>query len=175
MKKVIGVLSTLAIIGGLLGACADAEVKQVSNSGSEQKKEKKEEKKTEFKVGETVSVDGMEVTVNKVSWGKPAEYSAAEKGKVLRIEVTAKNNSANNGFIDSTEFQVYAGDTKYEEYFGNDDANLGGGELKKGKTMPLILEFDVPEAESYEIFYEPSFTLSENAEIKYIVTKAEIK
>lgn len=175
-KKLFG---TLFLVGGLLAGCGEANVQKVDDSaGSKTKTEQpgqKEAKKTKFKIGETVSIDGMEVTINKVSWGKTIAGVPAQKGKVLRIEGSAKNNAAENGFIDNSEFQVYAGDIKTESYFGNDDANMLAGELKKGKSAPIVLEFDVPEAESYEIFYEPSFTLKDNAEVKWTVTKGEIK
>lgn len=179
-RKLLGTAGSLLLVGGLLAGCGEAEVSKVEDSAGSKTKteapaEKKEEKKTEFKLGETVSIDGMEITISKVSFGPANEYVAAEKGKVLRIEGTSTNNAADNGFIDNTEFQVYAGDTKTEFYFGNDGANMLAGELKKGKTAPIVLEFDVPEAESYEIFYEPSFTLKENAEVKWIITKGEIQ
>lgn len=167
------------MIGSLLTGCGEAEVKKVSSDNTEKSAEKKdtvkEEKKSEFKLGETVSVDGMEITLTKVTWGTPLQGVPASKGKILRIEGTAKNNAAENGFIDNTEFQVYANDTATENYFGNDDANMLAGELKKGKSAPIVLEYDVPEANSYEVFYEPSFTLKENSEVKWIVSKGEIK
>lgn len=179
-KKVFGVLSTSVLLGGLLAGCGDAEVKEVSSSGDKQEAEtnKKEEAapKTEFKVGETVSIDGMEVAINSLTWGTPIDGVPAEKGKILRIEVSAKNNSSDNGFVDSSEFQVYDKDgNKLEMYFGNNDTNMFGGELKKGKQSAGTLEFDVPETETYEIYYEPSFTLKENAEVKWIVPTGEIK
>lgn len=175
-RNLIGVLSSAALVGGLLAGCGDAEVKEVSNGGTEQKAEKKEEKKDKvYKIGDTVSIDGMEITIDSITWGGTIDGVPAEKGKVLRIEATAKNNSADNGYVDSTEFQVYAGDTKTENYFGNDDANMNAGELKKGKTMKLIAEYDVPATENYEVYYEPSFTLSENAEIKWNISSGDIK
>ncbi|MFY0762072.1 DUF4352 domain-containing protein [Metabacillus dongyingensis] len=178
-KKVFGVLSTAFLLGGLLSGCGDAEVKEVSSSGDKQTDEsnkKEEAAKTEYKVGETVSIDGMEVTIKSLSWGKPIDGVPVEKGKILRIEVSAKNNSSDNGFVDSSEFQVYDKDgNKLEMYFGNNDANMFGGELKKGKQSAGALEFDVPETETYEIYYEPSFTFKENAEVKWIVPTGEIK
>ncbi|MED2975046.1 DUF4352 domain-containing protein [Fictibacillus sp. B-59209] len=178
-KSLIKVLGVGVLSLGLLAACGDAEVKEVSGEKhkSAEKTEKKEEKKPSFyKLGHTVSIDGMEVTINKVSWGHTIQGVPAEKGKVLRIEAAATNKSQDNGFVDSTEFQVYAADgQKYEGYFGNDDANMSGGELKKGKSQTMILEFDVPESKFYEVYYEPSFSLKDNAEIKYKVTKEEIK
>lgn len=176
-SKLFGVLSSAVLFGSLLTGCGEAEVTKVDNgsAGTEEKAEKKEEKKTEFKIGETVSIDGMEITLSSVAWGKANEYTPAEKGKVLRIEGNVKNNGAENGFIDNTEFQVYAGDQATDFYFGSEDANMLSGELKQGKTSNIVLEFDVPEADTYEIYYEPSFTLKENSEVKWIVPAGEIK
>jgi Domain of unknown function (DUF4352) len=179
-KKFLSILGATAISGALLVGCGSAEVEKVDNdNGSETAKKeetKKEEKKSEFKVGETVSIDGMEVTVNSVSWGEANEYVPTTNAKVLKLEVSAKNNSADNGFIDSSEFQVYdAEGNLVEMYFGNDNANMFGGELKKGKQMSGVLEYDVPESESFEIYYEPSFTLKENSEVKWIVPAADVQ
>ncbi|PAQ15595.1 hypothetical protein CD798_05865 [Bacillaceae bacterium SAOS 7] len=170
-----------SVIGGTLlltlTACGDAEVQKVNGEKQEESAPKEETTQPEFyKLGETISVDGMEVTVHSASWGTPVAGVEPQGGKVLRLEVTATNNSSDNGFIDSTEFDVATPDgTMAEEYFGNDDANMFGGEIKKSKQIKGVLEFDVTEADFYEVYYEPSFTLKENAEVKWKVEKSEVK
>ncbi|MBS4221830.1 DUF4352 domain-containing protein [Lederbergia citrea] len=168
------------VVGGFLAGCGEADVQKVDNGTQKQeqkvdKKEEKKEQKNEFKIGETASVDGMEVTINNISYVDPAEYLDTEQDKVLRLDVSVKNNAADNGFVDTSEFQVYSGDEKSEFYFGHDKSNLGGGELKKGKSLKMTLDFDVPESDAYEIFYEPSFSFKDNAEIKFNVSKGDIK
>lgn len=179
-KKFLSILGVAALSGAVLVGCGSADVQKVDddNKGSETSKKeetKKEEKKTEFKVGETVSIDGVEVTVKSAEWGTPNEYVEPTKDKVLRLEVFAKNNSDENAFVDSSEFQVYDADGNLMEmYFANDDVNIFGGEIKKGKQVSGVLEFDVAESAKYEIYYEPSFSLKEGAEVKWLMDASEL-
>ena len=64
---------------------------------------------------------------------------------------------------------------KLDAYFGNDDANMFGSEIKKGKQLNGILEYDAPESDSYELYYEPSFSFTENNEIIWLVENEDIK
>ena len=175
MKKVYGVLSSAALIGMILTGCGEAEVTQVNDNGQETKSDQKAKKeKKVYKVGDSVSVDGMEVTIKKAAIVKPDEYTPVEKDQVLRLEITAKNNSVDNGFVDTTDFSVYTGDDKAEEYYGHDLGSIGG-ELKQGKSMNLKVEFDISEADTIEVFYEPTFTLKENAEVKFEIPAGDLK
>jgi hypothetical protein len=173
-----GFLTSTVLFGVLLTGCTKAEVEKEekpakTKESAEQVETKKEGQQTKFKVGEAVSVDGMEVTINKVTWGTPNQDVPTEHEKVLRVVGTAVNNDAENAFIDSTEFRADAGDTPVEYYSGNNDTNMFGGELKNGKKINIILEFDVPESNTYEIYYDAS--LMDHPEVKWIVTKEEIQ
>ncbi len=173
MSKIIKLVVVSALLMGILAACGEAEVKQVDHS---EKKTEKEQKKAPafYHIGDTVSVDGMEIQLISAKFVKPAEYSEPEKGKVLEIEVSAKNNSSDNGFVDDTEFTISdAKGNMHEEYFGFD--YTFSGEVKKGKTMTGKIAFDVPSSTEYELYYEPSFSLKNNAEIKFKLKNSELK
>ncbi|CAN7653632.1 DUF4352 domain-containing protein [Peribacillus frigoritolerans] len=174
MKKFAKILGLSALTIGVLTACGESEVKEVDGGAKEETKKEEAPKKESYKVGDTVSVDGMEVTIKSAKFVNPAEYSPSEKGKIIQIEVTAKNNSSANGFIDNTEFTISDKEgNMLEEYYGFDTSF--SGEVKKGKQLSGKIAFDVSESESYEIFYEPSFTLKENAEIKFDLPKSELE
>jgi|SRR5690606_28090331 len=177
MYKKIKTLTILAVLVILLSACGEAEVKKVDSEGGSSNSEGGEEKAPEFyKVDETISVDGLEISINSVSWGKANQYVEPTNGKVLRIEITAKNNSDDNALIDNIDFDLSDSEgTMLEFYFANDDANMFTTEIKTGKQAKGILEYDVSESESFELYYEPSFSFKSNAEVKWLINKEDIK
>uniref|UniRef100_UPI00037F4948 DUF4352 domain-containing protein n=1 Tax=Streptococcus sobrinus TaxID=1310 RepID=UPI00037F4948 len=70
-------------------------VKEVKSDSKQTESAKKEEKKEDkvFKIGETVEVNGLQITLNSVAFVEADEYLAPEKGKVLEVQFTAKNTS----------------------------------------------------------------------------------
>lgn len=163
-------LGTAGIILGaslLLGACS-TEVEEVSK-GSEPKTEQKAEQKDKvFAVGDTVKVNGLEITITNASFTEPNQYTPANKGKVLTLEV-ATNNTGDSAFIDSSDFNLYdAEGNQLEQYFGYDEMAISG-DINKGKKLSGKLYFDVPESASYELIYVPTFSM-DNKEIKWNIT-----
>ncbi|HLS09871.1 DUF4352 domain-containing protein [Lentibacillus sp.] len=150
------------------------EEQQKSNEGTNESE--KEEKV--YGIGDTVSIDGMEVTIDSTSWGEQGEFTPAENGNVLRLEVSFHNASADSGFVDNTEFSVYDADgNAVNEYFGSPDTNTNmfSHDLKQGKKASGVLEYDVPESDFYEVYYEPTFTMKENAEIMWKIKSSDIQ
>lgn len=180
MLKKFSFYLVAGLMAFVLGACGDAEVSKVDGESKGKSEKQSDEKAAEapefYKPEESVSVDGVEISLNAIGWGKEAEYSESQNGNVLRVEVTVMNNSADNAFVDHTEFALSDKDgNMMEAYFGNDDANMFSSEIKKGKQVKGVLKYDVPESESYELFYEPSFTLKENAEVKWLIENGDIQ
>lgn len=178
MYKKIVTLLLAGFIALALSACGEAEVSTIDEKEEVQaeKKEDKIEKPEFYKPDETVSIDGVEISIDSVAWGKEAEYSESQNGKILRLEVTVKNNSDDNAFADNTEFDLSDSEgNMMDTYFGNDDANMFSGEIKKGKQIKGILEYDVPETDNYELYYEPSFSFKENTEVKWLIEKGDIQ
>ena len=123
-----------------------------------------------YKIGEPIGIDGMEIVINKAYYGQVAQYSHSNNGKILRLEGTVKNINNDYVYLDSTEFQLYADDKRADMYFGNDGPNMFGGEVKTGKSIDFVLEYDVQEMDSYEIYYTPSFTFLDGLEIKWDIS-----
>lgn len=129
-----------------------------------------------FNPDEAVSVDGIEITLNEITWGEETEYSESDNGHLVRIDLTIKNNSDENEFVDEIDFDLYdAEGNKLDAYYGNDDANMFGSEIKKDKQLNGILEYDASESDSYELYYEPSFSFKEDTEIIWLIENKEIK
>jgi Domain of unknown function (DUF4352) len=167
-KKFLGLIGAVVIGGALLVGCAETSVEKVDGDDKAKAETKKEEKKedTVFKVGETAKVNGVEITVKSASFTEPAEYSPSENGKVLTLEVSAKNTNKEQAFIDNTEFAIYDKDgNKVGDYFGYDEMALSDN-VNSGKNLNGKLYFDVPEQGEYELIYTPTFTL-DSKEVKW--------
>src|SRR5699024_12715465 len=49
-----------------------------------------------YQPDETVSVDGIEITLNELTWGEEEEIVESDNGNLIRIALTIKNNSDDN-------------------------------------------------------------------------------
>ena len=189
-KYLMLMLSVVMVV--MVSACGEAEVSTVeeeanaaeneanndaNDSENNNKNNAEEEDGEEFyRSDETVSVDGIEITLNEINWGEEEEYVESDNGNLIRIDLTIKNNSDDNEFVDEIDFDLYDEEgNKLDNYFGNDDANMFGSEIKKGKQLNGVLEYDAPESDSYELYYEPSFSFTENSEIIWLVENEDIK
>lgn len=186
MKKFLLLIAS-SILALFLVACGDADVEKVENedeeevdkeevSADEKEEEEEEEEPENYEIGDTVSIDGVEITLESVTWGEEEEYVESDNGSVLRLEVKAENNSDDSAFFDDSEFSVSDDNgSMLEMYFGNDDANMFTSDIKKGKNASGVLEFDAPESEQYEVYYEPSFSFKDNAEVVWIIDSSDIE
>ena len=160
-KKLISLLGSLVLMG-LLAACGETEVKEVSNT--DKKDEKQELEKVEipnkpFKVGDIVSVNGLEITITSAKYSEPSEYTPSVNGKIITLDVSVKNTNAEQAFIDNTEFAIYdAEGTKMEDYYGYDEMAISDN-VNAGKQLQGKLYFDVKEQETFELIYTPTFTM----------------
>ncbi|MDG5471372.1 DUF4352 domain-containing protein [Jeotgalibacillus sp. ET6] len=122
-----------------------------------------------YTVGDTVNIEGMELTINSASFTSPAEYSEAANGTVLTVDVSLKNTNDEQVFIDNTEFAIYdAEGIKMDDYYGYDDMALSDS-VNSGKQVNGKLYFDVTEQDTYEMIYTPSFSW-ESVEITFDIT-----
>ncbi|WP_407708485.1 DUF4352 domain-containing protein [Bacillus altitudinis] len=166
--KFMAVLAGVLLGAVLLGACGETDVEKVEGKkASAEQKEKKEKKKDEvYKVGDTIKVDGLEITITKAAFKKPEQYSTAEKGNVLDLTIETKNSGDDKAFIDNTEFNLYDKEgNKLDSYYGYSEMAISG-DINKGKKLSGHLFFDVPKHKSYELIYQPSFSWDDK-EIKY--------
>jgi hypothetical protein len=163
MKKknlILGVAGTIVAGVIALSACSDTvqqtgssdSVKQGASAKHEAKKEVKPEDKI-YKVGDTVTINGLEVAITKASFTPPAQYGEPEKGKVLTLEIHGVNKSDSQQNIYDGDFNVY--DSKgnhYDEYFSYDKAPISA-DLNKGKQVTGKVSYDVAKDTKYEVVY----------------------
>ena len=80
-------MGTIALTGALafsLSACGETEVKEVSKTMLLNRLKRKIKGKAEskiYKIGDTVEVNGLQLTFSSAKFVEPNEYVKAEKGK----------------------------------------------------------------------------------------------
>lgn len=168
MKKLL-YAAPLALALALAG-CGETTVEDVSSGKKTEAKADKEKKDKVYKIGDTVKVNDVEITITKAEFTKAAPYSESVNGKILTLDIAVKNSSDSQAFVDNTEFGLSVGDEQAEDYFGYDKLAFSQ-ELNKGKKATGKLYYDVKEAKSYELIYAPSFSF-DSKEIKW---KIEVK
>lgn len=163
-------LATIALSGSLalsLAACGETEVKEVSKQDApkQEEKKKKDDKVANkvYKAGETVEVNGLQITFNSSKFVEPDEYIKAEKGKVLEITFTAKNNGKKDAYFGAEELKIAdAGGNQFKQYFAGSDTfmneNIAPGNQISGKML-----YDVAESDKYVGTYKPNFTLDDKS------------
>ncbi|MDA1974013.1 DUF4352 domain-containing protein [Bacillus cereus] len=161
-------LGTIALTGALafsLAACGETEVKEVSKNEAPKQEQKKEDKATSkvYKTGETVEVNGLQITFNSAKFVEANEYSKAEKGKVLEIDFSAKNNGKKDAYIGTEELKIAdANGNQFKEYFGADNAFMNEN-VAPGNQITGKMYFDVAESDKYTGTYKPNFTFDEKS------------
>ncbi|MEY8748906.1 DUF4352 domain-containing protein [Alkalicoccobacillus gibsonii] len=173
MKKLLITAGVVGMSITALAACGETEVSQVDKS--EENTASAEEADTEevdaeateedvanledelFKVGDTVSIDGVEITITNAEFTEPAEYSSPE-GKVLTLDVEVENNSDDKAMVDDTEFSLYdENGSLQDKYYSYDEmaisGSINGGRNNSGKLYYDVTEQDAP----YELTYNPMF------------------
>lgn len=159
---------TPMILALFLTACGDQQIKKgagESSTKTEQKAHKKEKKKAKIhKVGETVKVNGVEITITKTKFVKSAKHIHPHNGKVLQLNITVKNKSKQKVYVDSSHFNLYKGGKSQENYYGG-KAPISG-DIDKGKKLSGIIKYDVSKAGTYQLIYSPAFSF-DHKEIKW--------
>lgn len=170
MKKLL--YAAPLVLALALAGCGETTVEDVTDkdkteakADSKEKKEEKAEDKV-YAVGDTVKVNGVEITINSAKLRDADEYVDASNGKVLHLEVTAKNTKDESVYVDSNEFNVYENDEGREFYFGTSSKMPISGDINKGKVLKGFIEYDVSDGGKYELIYQPTFSL-DNKEVKW--------
>lgn len=136
----------------------DSEVTVGDDSKKSDSKDKKKEKKAEdLQFGDTFSVGKIQFTISKPTNEEPGQYDSAKSGNIVVFDVVAKNNSKEQVFVDSTEFNLYdKNGEQIESTFLGDDYGLQG-DVNAGRTIKGKLYFDAKPGQSLELVYSPTF------------------
>ncbi|EJV58238.1 DUF4352 domain-containing protein [Bacillus cereus] len=156
LKKV----SRIVLICGMsfsLSACTE------TKNSDESKQEDVQDKV--YKIGETVDVDGLQVTLDSVQLGYPDYTTDKKKDDILGIVFTVKNNSKKEIPFAFYEFEITdKKGTRFKEY--NNYDSFISKKLAPDEKIQDIMLFDVAKENTYIATYRPEFT-HENRTIKF--------
>ncbi|MED1559952.1 DUF4352 domain-containing protein [Bacillus paramycoides] len=172
-------LGTIALAGALafsLSACGETEVKEVSKNDAPKQTENKDKKekneKKVYKVGDTLEINGLQLTFSSAKFVEPNEFSPVEKGKVLEIAFSAKNNGKKDAYIGTEELKIADADgNQFKEYFAGDNSFMNDN-IVPGNQITGKMYFDVTESDKYIGTYKPSLTLDDKS-VKFEFTPAK--
>lgn len=172
LKFIIALIVVFVIIAVGVVACTssvfnsvDEDMKKseevtVGNSDKSDKKsdDKADKKAKDLKFGDTFSVGKIQFTISKPKNEEPGQYDSAKSGNIVVFDVVAKNNSKEQVFIDSTEFNLYdKNGEQIESTFLGDDYGLQG-DVNAGRTIKGKLYFDAKAGQALELVYSPTFS-----------------
>ncbi|WP_204179907.1 MULTISPECIES: DUF4352 domain-containing protein [unclassified Staphylococcus] len=172
MKKLL-FLAVLIIC--ILAGC-NTEGKETKSDRKEDNKSKATNTMKNFKIGQVVDADGVDVKLAKVEYvNNYDEYSEPENGRVIKVYLKFKNNNDDQILVDSTDFSMKVNGENYQEWYGESEGDSGfSHQLNKGNTGSGMITYDVPENDTYtlEMDATPNF---ENIKAKWNIKKEDIK
>ncbi|AVL77191.1 RNA-binding protein [Staphylococcus cohnii] len=172
MKKLL-FLAVLIIC--ILAGC-NTEGKETKSDRKEDNKSKATNTMKNFKIGQVVDADGVDVKLAKVEYvNNYDEYSEPENGRVIKVYLKFKNNNEDQVLVDSTDFSMKVNGENYQEWYGESEGDSGfSHQLNKGNTGSGMITYDVPENDTYtlEMDATPNF---ENIKAKWNIKKEDIK
>ena len=172
MKKLL-FLAVLIIC--ILAGC-NTEGKETKSDRKEDNKSKATNTMKNFKIGQVVDADGVDVKLAKVEYvNNYDEYSEPENGRVIKVYLKFKNNNEDQVLVDSTDFSMKVNGENYQEWYGESEGDSGfSHQFNKGNTGSGMITYDVPENDTYtlEMDATPNF---ENIKAKWNIKKEDIK
>lgn len=155
-------------------ATETTKAEDASSNGQEDTKEVEEveepaeEEVTKAKVGETLNIDGVKVTVVSIEKfdGRINQFEPLQEDHAIKINVIAENTTKESVFIDAVEFKLFDIEGfELERTIPGDEESLSA-ELPAGKKAKGALFFDVPKQEGvWELHYEGLFSFEGDSAI----------
>jgi len=172
IKFVVAILIVIAIMVIGVVACTSSVINDVDkemkkseevtvgdDSKKSDSKDKKEEKKAkDLKFGDTFSVGKLQITVSKPVNKDAGEYDSADSGNMIVFDIVAKNNSSEQVFVDTTDFNLYdKNGEQIPEAYADDDYGING-EINAGRTLKGKLYFDAKPGQDLELVFSPTLS-----------------
>lgn len=168
MKKFFHVIAVGVLSAGVLAACGESEIEpteEATGSEQEQKAEEgqddsQEEKTKELGIGDSVTFDGLELTLNSVAADQGNDFETPQEDKYLIVDMTVKNTTEESKTVSSI-MNLSLKDTegyKYDMALYSGIKSQLDGEVAPGDTLRGQIAFDVPESETYELLFDDPFT-----------------
>lgn len=120
----------------------------------------------EFKVGETFTKDGLNITyVSSSDWKSDNQFiTPAEGKKFIRLAFHVDNQSKSDQSVSGYSFSCYADGYECPKTYNDDDLSAS---LSSGRTVDGAVYFEIPiEAKVVEVEYE--YNMFSNKKVKFI-------
>lgn len=177
---VIGVIIILGIIGSVIGGKDDGPKKVNSDTSTDTtqdaSKNESEPEQTVFNVGDTVSLNDVEITLVNITESAGGEYTTPDEGnEFLILEFEIANNSSKDISISSVmNFEAYCDDYSLtQDLVGLQAPEASGknqldGSVAAGKKMNGVIAYQVPTTFSkFEVSVAPDFWSSKDIQFVY--------
>lgn len=161
----------------LLASCSTGNDNQDTAKGEEKNtRVKATDKMKNFKLGQVVDADGIDIKVVKAEFiNNYDEFSAPQNGKVLRVYFKFKNNNEDQVLVDNTDFSMKVNNENYEEWYSSDDMHEGfSHQLNHNNTASGYITYDVPDSNKYTLELN-AMPLFKNVKAQWTISKAEIE
>lgn len=150
---------------GAAGASSNKDPKKVGENGESSEQQGEETK--EFKVGDVISIDNREMTVEKVQRNWSSEYSKPKDGKeYIMVTVKLENKSDETISYNSGEWKLENGEGAIDTsalVLGNDDA-MSYGDLAAGGKKSGTIVYEVPAGDTnLKLHYKPNLFVDREA------------
>lgn len=164
MNKFTKAIWVAVVAVGILAACSEQTVENsetsevVKTKVNETKPAEESPKAVIAKIGETLNVAGVKITVTSVEAfaGVINQFQPLTQDHAIKIGVIVENDTKDQIFVDSHEFKLYDKDGfEVSSALPSDEMPLSG-EIPGGKKIQGAIYFDVPKQDgaTWEIQYE---------------------
>lgn len=163
------------VVGGVASSSGNDEPKKVGenseNSGNSETSGSGSDSKSTFKVGDTVAVNGREMTIKEVVRNYTPKYMKAGDGKeYVLIRVEFKNTSDDKISWTSSEWKMEDSDGAIESTAigaNDEDDILNYGDIAAGGKKSGSLVFEVPTGDNkLKVHYQPNMFADNDAIIE---------
>ena len=157
---VVGII--IVLLGGCVFSCTNSLNKAVKEAfgGYDDQTGKKS-----FAVGEVFESKHMKVKLDKtnLNFTNYSQYATVDSDKkIVQFSFTAENIGDEDQTFYYYDFNCYADDTAYQQFYSVDDAGLSsGGSISKGKKISINVYCEVPKNAS-KVYVEYKPLLAEN-------------
>lgn len=144
----------------------NADGNSLDRNNTEPAKTPANEVKTEFKVGETFTNDGLNITyVSSSNWESDNQFiTPAEGNKFIRLFFHVDNQSGSDQLVSAFSFNCYADGYECSQTYNDDDLSAS---LSNGRSSDGAVYFEVPvDAKEVEIEYD--YDVFSNQKVKFI-------
>lgn len=155
MKKVL-LLFIFALFAIGITACGESTISKVDPS---EESEKENSGVEVFSIGDTVNVDGLNVTLNSVRVSTGDEWLKPEFGKYVILDLSFENTTDQAKNVSTMLQMSLSDDQGYSHGIALYTGTKGSvdGEVGPGRTVRGEVAFDVGDSSFYEFIFEDPF------------------